>query len=171
MSGHVRVHSLRLEYMNDHSSEYLGSQKVQRSAYAEKTARATTIYLGTCKRDNRPVRFEFPANLGPAADVPCFICTLPVRCERLHAVTTTLTCDGSCRSAHGPACECGCGGINHGRTWGQGALLDQCEVVESAIAKYRAEQVKIKERREAKAVEPVCVLPQDLLPLLVGQVE
>ena len=137
--------------MNDHSTEYLGSQKVQRSAYAEKTARATTIYLGTCKRDNRPVRFEFPANLGPVADVPCFICTLPVRCERLHAVTTTLTCDGSCRSARGPACECGCGGINHGRTWGQGALLDQREVVESAIAKYRAEQVKIKERREAKA--------------------
>jgi hypothetical protein len=137
--------------MNDHSTEYLGSRQVQRSAYAEKTARATTIYLGTCKRDNRPVRFEFPANLGPVADVPCFICTLPVRCERLHVVTTNLECDGSCMGARGPICSCGCGGINHGRHWGQGALLDSREVVESALARYRAERVKIKERREAKA--------------------
>jgi hypothetical protein len=129
----------------------LGCQKINRSAYAVKTARATTIYLGVCERDNRPVRFEFPYDMGPTAMIPCFAgCTLPVKCERLHAVKTHLECDGSCRSARGPACECGCGGVNHGNAWTEGALLDKREVVESALAKYRAEQVKITERREAK---------------------
>jgi hypothetical protein len=52
--------------------------------------------------------------------------------------------------ARGPICNCGCGGINHGNTWTKGALLDQREVVESALAKYRAEQVKIAQRRKAK---------------------
>ena len=31
---------------------------------------ALTIYLGVCERDNRPVRFEYPADMGPAADIP-----------------------------------------------------------------------------------------------------
>jgi hypothetical protein len=129
----------------------LGHQKISRSAYAVKTAHATTIYLGVCERDNRPVRFEFPADLGPVAMIPCFAgCTLPVKCERLHAVTTNLECDGSCMGARGPICSCGCGGINHGAHWGHGALLDRREVVESALAKYRAEQVKTAQRREAK---------------------
>src|SRR5262249_29239498 len=132
-------------------AEFLGAQRVNRSAHAIKTAEQTTIYLGVCERDNRPVRFEFPYDMGPTAMIPCFAgCTLPVKCERLHAVTTHLDCDGSCRGARSPLCSCGCGGINHGRTWGQGALLDQREVVESELARYRAEQVKITERREAK---------------------
>ncbi len=131
-------------------AEFLGSQKVRRSAYADKTATALTIYLGTCERDNRPVRFEYPLDMGPAAEIPCPECTLPVTGERLHAVTTTLTCDGSCRSARRPWCECGCGGINHGNIWTAGALLDQREVVESALARYRAEQVRIAARRATK---------------------
>ena len=132
-------------------TEYLGSRKVNRSAYAVKEAQALTIYLGGCERDNRPVRFEMPADLGPTAEIPCFAgCTLPVKCERLHAVTTHLECDGSCRGARGPICGRGCGGINHGNTWSQGALLDQREVVESALAKYRDEQARLAERREAR---------------------
>src|SRR5713101_4505956 len=71
---------------------FLGSQRVCRSAHAEKTAMALTIYLGVCERDNRPVRFEYPLDMGPAAQIPCPECTLPVAGERLHAVTTTLTC-------------------------------------------------------------------------------
>jgi Family of unknown function (DUF6011) len=132
-------------------TEYLGSQKINRSAHAVKTATATTAYLGICQRDNRPVRFEFPADLGPRATVPCFVCTLPVECERLHAVQTNLDCDGACRSARRPWCECGCGGVNHGRVWGQGALLDSREIVESEIAKYRDELIKIAAKREARA--------------------
>lgn len=132
-------------------AEYLGAQQVNRSAYAVKEATALTIYLGVCERDNRPVRFEMPADLGATVELPCFAgCTLPVTCERLHAVTTHLECDGSCMSARGPICSCGCGGINHGKCWTKGALLDQREVVESALAKYRAEQVKIAQKREAK---------------------
>jgi hypothetical protein len=90
--------------------------------------------------------------MGKTAMVPCFAgCTLPVRCERLYAVTTHLDCDGSCRGARSPFCSCGCGGVNHGRTWGEGALLDAREVVESEIERYRAEQVKIRERRVHRA--------------------
>ena len=133
-------------------TEFLGSQRVNRSAHAVKEATATTFYLGVCPRDDRPVRFDMSADLGPTVELPCFAgCTLPVKAERLHAVTTTLQCDGSCRSARGPVCSCGCGGINHANIWTRGALLDRREIVESEIAKYRAEQVKIAERREAKA--------------------
>jgi len=129
---------------------FLGSQQVCRSAHAEKTARALTIYLGICERDNRPVRFEYPADMGPSADIPCPECTLPVTGERLHAVTTTLTCDGSCRSARRPWCECGCGGINHGNLWTAGALIGQRQVVESALAAYRAGQARIAAQRQAR---------------------
>src|SRR6266566_1229014 len=122
---------------------FLGSQKVRRSAHAEKTATALAIYLGVCARDNRPVRCEFPLDMGPSANIPCPQCGQPVSGERLHAVTTTLTCDGSCRSARRPWCECGCGGINHGNVWTAGALIYQREVVESALANYRAEQARI----------------------------
>jgi hypothetical protein len=129
---------------------FLGSQRVCRSAHAEQTATALTIYLGVCARDNRPVRFEYPADMGPAADIPCPECTLPVTGERLHAVTTTLTCDGACRSARRPWCECGCGGINHGNLWTAGALIGQREVVESALATYRADQARIAAQRQAR---------------------
>jgi hypothetical protein len=61
-----------------------------------------------------------------------------------------LTCDGSCRSARRPWCECGCGGINHGNLWTAGALIGQREVVESALAKYRAEQARIAAQRQAR---------------------
>ena len=133
-------------------SEYLGARRVSRSAFAVREAEKLTIYLGVCERDNRPVRFEFPYDMGPAAEIPCFAgCTLPLRCERLNTVTTHLKCDGSCRGARGPICSCGCGGINHGNTWSKGALLDRREEVESELARYRAEQIKIRERREAKA--------------------
>jgi hypothetical protein len=50
---------------------FLGSQQVCRSVYAEQTATALTIYLGVCERDDRPVRFEYPADMGPSADIPC----------------------------------------------------------------------------------------------------
>lgn len=128
---------------------FLGSQQVRRSAHAEKTATALTIYLGVCERDNRPVRFEYPADMGPTADIPCPECTLPVTGERLHAVTTTLTCDRSCRSARRPWCECGCGGNGHGNLWTAGALTGQRQVVESALAKYRAGQARIAAQRQA----------------------
>ena len=53
-------------------TEYLGAQRVNRSAYAVKEATALTIYLGVCERDNRPVRFEMPLDLGPSAEILCF---------------------------------------------------------------------------------------------------
>ena len=128
----------------------MGSQKVCRSAHTEKTATALTIYLGVCERDNRPVRFEYPLDMGPSAEIPCPECTLPVAGERMHAVTTALTCDESCRAARRPWCECGCGGINHGNVWTAGALIAQRQVVESALARYRAEQARIAQRRAAR---------------------
>jgi len=134
------------------SPEYLGAQRVLRSAHAVKSAAKTFVYLGVCEPDNRPVRFEYPVDMGKTAMVPCFAgCTLPVTCERLYAVTTHLDCDGSCRGARSPFCSCGCGGINHGRVWGQGALLDSRELVESEIQRYRDELVKIAERRQHRA--------------------
>jgi len=48
---------------------FLGSQQVCRSAHAEKTATALTIYLGVCERDNRPVRFSVPLRTGDLDDL------------------------------------------------------------------------------------------------------
>jgi Family of unknown function (DUF6011) len=70
--------------------------------------------------------------------------------QRLVAVTTTLECDGSCRAARRPGCSCGCGGVNHGQCWTRGYQLDHREIFESELARYRDDQVKIRERREAR---------------------
>jgi hypothetical protein len=147
-------------------SEFLGARKIQRSAYAEDTATPTTIYLGVCQRDNRPVRFEWPLDMGKTADLPCPDCTLPVTAERLVAVTITVTCDGSCRSAHRSECICGCGGMNHGLVWmaalarqfgaepgsvsTYGAVVDEREVLESELAKWRDKQARVEAKREAR---------------------
>src|SRR5260370_17373792 len=64
-------------------TEYLGAQKVNRSAYAVKEATALTSYHGICPRDNRPVKFEMPVALGPPAAIPCFPRrTLPATVQR-----------------------------------------------------------------------------------------
>ena len=132
------------------TTNYVGSQQVNRSAYAVTTETPGTIYLGHCDRDDRPVRFDFAADLGPAAEIPCPECTLPVRGERLHAVRTHLECDGSCRAARLASCDCGCGGINHGNMWTAGALLSSKQVVESALESFRNQRQAQKQRTEEK---------------------
>lgn len=132
-------------------SEYLGTQKINRSAVGVKTAERTNIYLGVCEQDKRPVRFEFETNRGAVAMISCYLCGSPVQCKRLVAVETTLDCDSQCRGARLNFCSCGCGGINHGDHWSRQFMLDHREVYEDELERYRAEQIKIKERRAAKA--------------------
>ena len=131
-------------------TNYLGSQQVNRSAYAVTTETPGTIYLGHCERDDRPVRFDLATDLGPVADILCPECTLTVQGERLHAVKTHLECDGACRAARRAGCDCGCGGVNHGNMWTAGALLSSRQVVESALVKFRTERAQRAERTEAK---------------------
>lgn len=135
------------------TTNYVGSQQVNRSAYAVTTETPGTIYLGHCQRDDRPVRFDFAADLGPLAEIPCPECSLPVTGERLHAVKTHLECDGACRSARRASCDCGCGGVNHGNTWTAGALLSSKQVVESALVNFRSQREAAKQRTEAKRTE------------------
>ena len=136
----------------------LGYRQVSRSAYAHETAQPLHIYLGTCEMHDRPVRYE-GGNATPVSGQMGkyrIWCPVPeagasghwIIAEQLMAVRTTVTCDGSCMSARRPSCDCGCGGANHGRSWGVTATREQFE---SALAKYQAEQVRIVAKREERA--------------------
>jgi Family of unknown function (DUF6011) len=135
----------------------LGARRVLRSAYAVKTAELTTSYLGTCERHNLPVR-EDKLGLDPALAprtslVLCFIdpdAEHEVIGHKLAAVTTSLDCDASCKSARRPWCSCGCGGVNHGQGWTRQFMIDHREIFETQLDAYRAEQVRITERRAAR---------------------
>jgi hypothetical protein len=102
-------------------------------------------------------------NMGQFTQIPC-----PdgdtVKGERLNAVTTTLECDGSCRSAFHSECVCGCGGMNHGISWLNrwiaqnggtnfvtGAILDEQEVTDTDLAKWRVKQRKVEAKRQQRA--------------------
>lgn len=140
------------------TKEFLGEKKICRSAYAVDRAERIHIYLGTCTTHNRPVRVDMDGDMGQYAAIPCPEGDL-VNGERLNAVTTTLECDGACRSAFHSECVCGCGGMNHGISWMNrfiaqaggthfvtDAVLDQVEVTDTALETWRVrrQQVEIK---------------------------
>src|SRR5260370_10858733 len=131
-------------------SEYLGARRVQRSAHAVTYGERLTIYLGVCDDHQRPVRQDMETDRGPSAKIVCPVGGELITGERLIAIETDLECDGACRSARRNFCSCGCGGINHGNTWTRGYLLDQREVVESEVERYRASVAKIEVKREQR---------------------
>jgi hypothetical protein len=134
-----------------------GYRQVSRSAYAHQTGQPLNIFLGTCEIHDRPVRYE-GGNATAVSGQPGkyrIWCPVPeggasghwMIAERLVAVTTTVTCDGSCMSARRPSCDCGCGGANHGRSWGVTATRQEFE---SALARYQAGQARIEKARETR---------------------
>ena|SRR5215472_1411853 len=137
----------------------LGFRQVSRSAYARSTGRVTDIYLGHCEMHDRPVRYEGTTSVTPVAGQPGTYriwCPVPeagasghwiAGAERLVAVTTNVTCDGACMSARRPSCDCGCGGMNHGRSWGTTATSEEFE---SALARYQAEKARTEAKREQR---------------------
>ena len=130
----------------------LGSRHISRSAYADSTGTETNIYLGVCEQHERPVRYEgTDVSLAYSGNgkylINCPEGNHPIAAERLVAVTTRLTCDSSCMSARRAYCACGCGGINHGKSWGTTVTRQEYE---SALNSYRAEIKRNAEKREAK---------------------
>jgi len=148
-------------------TEYLGSKQVSRSAYAVTTGAVTTVYLGTCELHQRPVRADVTERedeqifgaLGGSYKPSYHPSAMKITCpeggghlidgERLVATVTKLTCDGSCMSAFGKLCGCGCGGVNHGKAWG--TELAHSEIFESALAKYREHLVRVEAKRQQRA--------------------
>ena len=128
----------------------LGYRKISRSAYAQDTGRPLDIYLGVCETHDRPVRFEGELTGGFTGHPGRYYITCPedgghyIVGERLVAVTTNITCDGACMSARRPSCECGCGGMNHGKSWGTTTTRKEYE---SALLSYRADKQKIEAKR------------------------
>lgn len=137
-------------------TEDYGYRKVSRSAYAHDTGQVLDIFLGTCETHDRGVRQEGRAD--PVSGQPGkyrIWCPVPeggasghwLVADRLVAVTTHVTCDGACMSARGPSCECGCGGMNHGKSWGTTATRQEFE---AARAKYQAEKARTEAKREQR---------------------
>lgn len=127
-----------------------GYRHLRRSAYAHDTGRGLDIYLGVCEAHGRPVRHEGtpegPAGMGHYW-ITCPVGGERIKAERLVAVTSHVVCDGSCMGAIGPNCDCGCGGMNHGKSWGTSATREQYE---SAMAKYQARQERVRVQREKR---------------------
>lgn len=108
----------------------------------------TYRFLGTCDDCVRPIAVESATIIGSATTIPCGQCGKPVTARRLVAVTTEDTCDGSCMSAVGPNCSCGCGGVNHGRSWG---VLHTTLEFQDALEAFRAKAAKKEAAREKRA--------------------
>jgi hypothetical protein len=129
-------------------AEWITSIKHARSAEKVLTATQTTAYLGTCDSCNRPVRFDATDMLARVRPIPCPDCGRKIEGHRLAATTTTLLCDGSCMGAHGPMCDCGCGGVNHGAAWG--FPLGSGLIPDSLLDKYRQHRARVEAQREQR---------------------
>jgi hypothetical protein len=82
--------------------------------------RPATHFLGKCLGEGHPMRktlAEVQANRAVRRDGDYFRC----ECGRLALVKPikgrikpAIVCDSRCTGATGPACDCSCGGDNHG---------------------------------------------------------
>ncbi len=110
---------------------------------------ATAYFLGVCDPCRRPIRITLTDHPGRYADTPCAECDKPVPVERLVAVITADVCDGRCMGATGPSCSCGCGGANHGASFG-GIRTTTSYERESAVEDYRTQQAKREQERQLR---------------------
>jgi len=158
-----------------HQPEIVATQRGSGSAEVTVRAILTTAYLGTCEQHNRPVRADLREDIGPRAMVPCPDGDHEIPARRLTIVQSNVTCDGSCWAAFHDRCICGCGGLNHGRSWAlssafaamsdealaeawRGARLSTREVFEDKLEAWRtaraqAAQAKSDRREKRKATE------------------
>ena len=119
-------------------------------------ATETNWFLGVCPACNIPLRDETKAR-GNTAFLPCPTdgCNGLVKAERLSATLTAEECDPRCMGATGPICSCGCGGANHGGSWGP--RMREGEAFTSALRRYQehiaATNAKRIKRAEAKAAK------------------
>jgi hypothetical protein len=158
-----------------HQPEIVATQRGSGSAEVTVRAILTTAYLGTCEQHNRPVRADLREDIGPRAMVPCPDGDHEIPARRLTIVQSNVTCDGSCWAAFHDRCICGCGGLNHGRSWAlssafatmsdealaeawRGARLSTREVFEDKLEAWRtaraqAAQAKSDRREKRKATK------------------
>lgn len=47
----------------------------------------------------------------------CWICRASLRFSQVSGKVTRHECGAKCMASKGPACECSCGGANHGKSW------------------------------------------------------
>lgn len=75
----------------------------------------TGRYIGTCRQcKQRHVVQQAPSAHVQEVRITCD-CGQPVQLEQVWgSERPEVKCGGSCRNAKRPACECSCGGENHG---------------------------------------------------------
>jgi len=107
------------------------------------------IFLGVCKRCNRPRReTDTGYPLSTWADKhngECDECHRPVPMERVYGAEIGMQCDDRCQGATRTSCDCACGGVNHGGIW---SMKDN--ILAGALAQYRSTQAKRQETRERR---------------------
>lgn len=104
---------------------------------------ATARFLGHCTTCDRPVAATVEGHTSDHTTIACPDCTGPCKAERLYGTIVAAHCNAACEGARGPACECACGGSNHGGSWERPGP----DLPAGAIAAYRAD----KARRAAEA--------------------
>lgn len=114
----------------------------------------TDEFIGKCAVCRLPTRVTITDQPGKDyCAITCIHCDDDqprIDAERLYGVVSRDTCDGACMSATGRLCVCGCGGKNHGKTWG---ATRESEATASAIEKFYAKEKRNAERRERVARE------------------
>jgi len=94
---------------------------------------------------------------GVAADTrsTCQGCGAAITLKLVYGNRSDQPCDGSCMSAIGPYCYCGCGGTNHGRWFLNIELVPVWEVdkAKAARAKRHTVHAKTVARREQKEAD------------------
>ncbi len=142
-------------------------RRLNRSAEAVTRAQPLTSYHGICAEHDRPVRYDADQDCGPKAKIPCPETDHLIDGDRLVAVKTNVTCEGSCQAAVSDKCSCGCGGANHGLMWmwqmavqlgaDPRGILDGAplgtrrEVLETELEKWRARQRQVQARKPEQA--------------------
>lgn len=80
--------------------------------------------IGKCRRCSQPrkphaVRGDRAVNYNGFLCLPCPTCNTLVEVTAIQGTyNETKVCNGKCMGATGPACDCSCGGENHGSHWG-----------------------------------------------------
>jgi len=101
----------------------------------------TSRFSGKCEACIYPIVRELTDEFRDITHIACPGCGVKVRCERLYGTFADKNCDGSCQSALGPVCSCGCGGDNHQA--GYIPLVPTGEVSASVLTAYRRRAANI----------------------------
>jgi hypothetical protein len=115
---------------------------------------ATARFLGRCTTCDRPVAATVEGHTSDHTTIACPDCAGACKAERLYGTVVAARCNAACEGARGPACECACGGSNHGGSWERRGP----DLPAGQLAAYRADKARRAEAAAARRARKVAAL-------------